>query len=99
MPCRATLASITASQTARRVTAGTVAHMLKGYACRALSDVNTACTLLLVLFMFIRPLFAAALASQLFLIAAEASADVSPPDDQKSVLFSFAVHGIADGEG
>jgi len=42
----------------------------------------------------VRSLLAATAASSLFLVATAASADVSPPDDQKSVGYSFAVHGI-----
>lgn len=41
-----------------------------------------------------RSLLTATAASSLLLVATAASADVSPPDDQKSVSYSFAVHGI-----
>lgn len=44
--------------------------------------------------LFFRSLSAATAATTLFLVASAASADLAPPDDQKSVGYSFAVHGI-----
>lgn len=41
-------------------------------------------------------LLAATAAASVLLVASVASADVAPPDDQKSVSYSFAVHGITD---